>query len=112
MTQHLITYGPLVQDLPIGGQFAVDQTTTTGLTFGFRSGLKVTGDTRVVIATGTVALTDDATNWVHITASTVTVNSGATPTEGHLLYKVITASGVITTITDLRGCIVTVETSF
>lgn len=112
MTQKLITYGPLVRDLPMGGNFAVDQTTTTGLTFGLRAGVIVGGNTRTAVVAGTVALTDDSTNWVHISGTVIAVNSGANPTLGAVLYKVVTASGVITTITDLRGCIVTDVISF
>lgn len=112
MTQHLNTFGTLVQTLPFGGNFSVDATTTTGLTFGMRAGVIVSGQARTALVAGTVALTDDATNWVHILGSAVAVNSGASPDAGGLLYKVVTVSGVITAITDLRGAIVTEETSF
>lgn len=101
-----------MRDLPMGGNFAVDQTTTTGLTFGLRAGVIVQGTGRTAVVAGTLTLTDNATNWVCIGGTAVVVNSGATPNKGSILYKVITVSGVITTITDLRGCIVTAETSF
>ncbi len=112
MTQRLLTYGTMVQDLPMGGNFSVDADTTTGLTFGLQAGVIVKGDTRDAVAAGTVALTDDETNWVYISGTVVATNSGANPNKAELLYKVVTASGIITTITDLRGCIVTTETSF
>ena len=112
MTQRLLTYGTMVQDLPMGGQFAVNADTTTGLTFGFRAGTHIAADVRTAVSAGTVTLTDDATNWVHFSGATVAVNGGANPTRGGVLYKVTTASGVITAIVDYRGCIVTEETAF
>lgn len=99
MTQHLKTIGRMVESLPINGQYAVDADTTTGLTFGFTAGRVGTVDT----AAGTVALTDDDDNWITAPAGVVTKNIGAAPNARELLYKVTTASSVITAIVDYRG---------
>lgn len=113
MTQRLLTYGTLVQALPFGGNFAVNADTTTGLTFGLRAGVIVSGITRTAVVAGTLVLTASVTNWIYIIGDdALGVNNGAAPTEGGLLYKVVTDVNSITSITDLRGAIVTEETSF
>ncbi len=112
MTQKLLTYGTLVQDLPFGGNFSVNADTTIGLTFGFRAGVIVDGKTRTALAAGTLALTASVTNWICIQGTALVVNNGAAPSRGALLYKIVTDGSGITVITDLRGSIVTKETSF
>ena len=114
MTTHLLSHGAMTDNVTVAGNLNVDAATTTGLTFGYTAGFIITGTStgRSTVAAGTVTLTDDATNWVYESGSTVAVNSGATPTSARILYKVTTASGVITAIIDYRGAIVTGKTSF
>jgi hypothetical protein len=112
MTTHLLSYGTMADNLTMSGSFSVNPVTTTGLTFGYTGGIIVAFDVRTVVVAGTVSLTDDATNWVYENGSTVSANSGASPTLSSILYKVTTASGVITAIVDYRGALVTNKTSF
>ena len=112
MTQHLNTAGVMMELLGMSGNFAIDEATTTGLTLGFFSGIYVSANSVTTIAAGTIVLTDDATNWVTATSGGVTANSGANPTIPDVLYKVTTASGIITAIVDIRGAIITQETVF
>lgn len=114
MTTRLLSYGAQTDDLTVGGNLNVNAATTTGLTFGYTAGYIVTGTGtgRSIVAAGTVTLTDDATNWVYEDGSSVSTNSGTTPTGNRILYKVTTASGVITDIVDYRGAIVTSVTGF
>lgn len=96
----------VLDDNPFYGDLAVNPATTTGLTFGYTAGIFVDDkDTSsTTISASTVALTDDATNIVYDNDGTIGVAvSGAEPLEVRRLYEVVTASGSITTITDLRG---------
>ncbi len=112
MTQHLNTTGVMMELLGMSGNFAIDEATTTGLTLGLFSGVYVTANVVQTIAATTEVLADDATNWVFCTAGGVNSNSGANPSVPQVLYKVTTASGVITAIVDIRGAIITQETAF
>ncbi len=112
MTQHLNTTGVMMELLGMSGNFAIDEATTTGLTLGYFAGVYIITSSVTQIAAGTIALTDDATNWVTCTSGGVSANSGANPTVPDVLYKVTTASGVITAIVDVRGAIVTQEILF
>jgi len=112
MTTRLQSYGRPIEDLAFSGNMHYDQDTTTGLTFGHKGGYHVSAETRTVVAAGTVALTDDATNWIYMDGAVPTVNAGAAPTGSEVLYKVTTATGAITDIIDYRGAIITDKTSF
>ena len=114
MTTHVLSYGAQTENLTLAGTFSFDPATTTGLTFGHTDGYIITGtgSGRAVVAAGTLTLTDDATNWIYENGSVLAVNSGAAPTLARILYKITTASGVITAIIDYRGAIVTDKTSF
>lgn len=91
---------------PVSAYNALDEnpTTTTGLTWGYKSGLLRVAETIVVVASGTIGLTDDATNYVEIkTDGTVTKNTTSF-TAGRLpLRIVVCASGVQTDSTDKRA---------
>ena len=112
MATHFVTYGVANENAGFSGSFGVDAATTTGLTFGYTAGYIVGISGRTDVSAGTVSLTDDATNWVYTTSSSVATNSGSAPTLATVLYKVVTASGAITSIIDYRGAIVTDKTSF
>jgi hypothetical protein len=112
MVTKVLTYGRMVENLPFSGNLSIDADTTTGLTLGYTAGYIVNKSTRTAVSAGTVALTDDATNWIYEDKTVVLVNAGAAPTLATILYKVITASGIITSITDYRGATVTDKVSF
>jgi len=101
-----LSYGAMAQDLQVNGGFAINPATTTGLTLGYLGCDFSYGITEVEAAAGTVALTDDTTNYVKVSRSNgavtaYTVNEADTAL-AHL-YTVTTASGVITGITDYRS---------
>lgn len=112
MVTHTLSYGVALENAGFSGAFCVDAATTTGLTFGYTAGYIVSGSGRSAVAAGTKTLTDNATNWIYTAGAAVSVNSGANPTGNTVLYKVTTASGVITAIVDYRGALVTTKTSF
>ncbi len=111
MTTRVLSHGRMVEGLPMSGQFDVDADTTTALTFGFTAGISVNAELRVAVVAGTVTLTN-ATNWIMLIDDVITVSAGANPTRGTVLYKVVASGGVITAITDMRGCVITTTTSF
>ncbi len=81
-----------------------DPATTTGLTWGYQAG-RIRNQVAVTdVAAGTVALTDNVTNYVEITgAGTVTVNTVGFTTGRIPLRQVTTASGSQTVSTDKRA---------
>lgn len=94
-----------VQDSEIFSHFLYDPATTTGLTFGYQAGQLTTSTGALTIAAGTEALTDDDVNFVYVSGTLV--SSAVTTTAAtYMLYRVTTASGVITLIEDLRGTVV------
>jgi hypothetical protein len=112
MVTRTLSYGVALENAGFSGAFSVDAATTTGLTFGYTAGYIVSILGRTNVVAGTVTLTDNATNWIYTAGASVAVNSGANPTGNTVLYKVTTASGVITAIVDYRGALVTNKVSF
>lgn len=103
MSRTTLTHLGAVSRSTINDKFKYDPATTTGLTFGFDGATYALGPNPVIVAAGTVLLTDDATNIVEVSSGGV-VSAVVIGSEGQVpLYKVVTASGVITTITDLRA---------
>lgn len=89
--------------------FSQDVDTTIGLTFGIEEGTFTRGRNLLVsMVAGTVVLNDDGTNIVYIdtTSGSETFGvdlNGAEPTTNIIpIFKVITASGAITSVEDLR----------
>lgn len=88
-------------------QFAERAAAHTGLTFGYYGGTIVSDNKVAALADGTILLTDNATNYIEvyidasnvgqIVANTTGFTSGRMP-----LFKVITATGTISTVTDYR----------
>lgn len=84
-------------------QWAYDRYTSSGLTYGHRGGVIVSGGAYALIAAGTVALTNNTINYVHrdaagaVTVSTVGFDAAKTP-----MAKVTTQSGEITALEDWR----------
>lgn len=77
--------------------------TTTGTTWGYQAGSVRFDNTITDIAAGTVALTDDATNYVQVNSSgTVSRNTTAFSVFQIPIRIVVVASGVQTTSTDKR----------
>lgn len=101
MVTRILSYGATVNST-LNSQYILDPATTTALTFGYKVGQFAKGVTGVETVAGTVSLTDDATNIVAVdNGGTVTAVVSGTEI-GNTLFKVVTASGVITDITDLR----------
>ncbi len=93
-----------VLDTQFHKQFRVEGSTTTGLTFGYSSGI-VSQQVPVTVAAGTVALTNNATNYVYLTDAPAVAAATSIPGSGvlYVLYEVVTSGGAITTITDFRN---------
>jgi hypothetical protein len=90
--------------------FALNALTTTGLTFGLIGGRYLSG----AIANQTVALTDNADNYIVATVAAGVVSVATSTTNWNdqttyvRLYKVVTVSGAITSYEDHRASIVAV----
>jgi hypothetical protein len=85
------------------GIFGKNPATTAGLTWGYYGGLYVGNS----VADGTLSLTDNSDNWIVVLRSSGTVsgstgNTNAVDPLYAALYKVTTASGVVTAVVDLR----------
>lgn len=83
--------------------FDQDDATTTGLTWGYTSGMA--GDGTGAIAKGTLTLTANSTNYVEFDPETgvVSTNTSAfSPTDKVPLRKLVTNASAITTNTDVR----------
>lgn len=78
--------------------------TTTGLTWGYKDGQIRIDNSVVSVTASTIALTDDATNYVEVnTSGTVTKNTSAF-TSGYIpVREIVCASGVQTDSTDKRS---------
>ena len=87
-------------------EFAQDTSTTSGTTFGHKAG-RVRNDNVITdVSAGTVALTDDATNYVELTpAGSVVVNTSSFTAGRIPLFVVVVSSGSIDTVTDKRALI-------
>lgn len=83
--------------------------THSGINFAYRSGIYRDGTAVTKISAGTIALTDNATNYVEIDVAAGTVTANTTGfSEGNIpLYEVVTVSGEITTVTDRRAFVQT-----
>ena len=98
-----------VSDIVIGGhveqQFAQDHTTTTGLTFGYKSGLYTEGTVVTEVDAGTVTLTDASVNVVYLDTSlgTVAASTSEDTADVIALFQVTTSGGVITAVVDARA---------
>lgn len=105
MTTTPLSYGAIINS-KINSQFAVDTATTTGLTFGYRSGDYAFEDIEINTAAGTVSLSDDTTQAVRLEIASGIVSIGISDEEFVELYQITTASGVITNIVDRRAAYV------
>jgi hypothetical protein len=77
--------------------FAKDGDTTNGLTFGFKAGRFMNGNSIIDVSAGTLALTDNTTNYVEVTsAGVVSVNTSGFTTGRLPLYQITTSGGAIT----------------
>src|SRR4051812_41118739 len=85
-------------------QWAQDEDTTSGLTYGYKGGVTIdTGGSIAVAGDGTVALTNNATNYVERTAAGVVSKNTSAFTVGQLpMAIVVTLSGAISTHADCR----------
>jgi hypothetical protein len=85
--------------------FDENPATTTGLVWGYKGGLFRLGSTVTTVSAGTIALTDDATNYIEIDPSDGLVKKNTSAfTSGRIpIREIITASGVQTTSTDKRA---------
>ena len=77
--------------------------TTTGLTFGWKAGTIRVDNTVTTVAASTIALTDDATNYVEVNSSgTVSRNTTGFTSTRMPIRQITAASGVQTVSTDKR----------
>lgn len=77
----------------------------SGLDFAYLSGIYRKGNIIVSIAGDTITLADDTTNYVFINTTTgsVVVNQTGVVLGNIALFEVVTASGAITTVVDVRS---------
>lgn len=81
-----------------------NSSTTTGLTWGYYGGNIRVDNTVTAVATGTILLTDDSTNYVEIdTTGTVSANTTSFTAGRFPIRQVVCASGSQTTSTDKRS---------
>lgn len=106
----ITTASEIVSTSHFMSQFSIDQSATSGLVLGHTGGINTVGSTIYTIPAGTVTLSDDETNWVYVAQDGVF--AGISPAIPGVLYKVVVASGAITSITDARGAIPTNKTAF
>lgn len=87
-------------------QWGQERATTTGLTWGYHGGIVLSSGAPNRVADSTIALTDDATNYVERDrAGTVSVNQSAFSADKIPMAQVTTVSGSITAIIDTRAAI-------
>lgn len=88
----------------LGSFYSQDTGTTTGLTFGYNSGVVRNDNVIATTAAGTIALTDASTNYIEVTPSTgvITTNTTGFTTLRVPLFEVTTSGGAITLVTDRR----------
>ena len=85
------------------GAINEDADTTSGLVWGYESGLIRADNVVVSVLSGTIAITDDATNYIEIkTDGTITKNTTGFSVGRIPLREVVCAGGVQTTSTDKR----------
>lgn len=78
-------------------------TTTTGLTWGYYGGVILVSTTYTRVTNGTIALTDNATNYLEVNTSGVLVANTSAFTAGRIpCYKIVTSGGVVTSYEDWR----------
>lgn len=89
----------------LANNFAQDPDTTTGLTYGFRSGIVMTSGSLVTVAAGTLAITDNTTTLVYLDLvdNTVKQTTGAAPSNILKLATLTTVAGEITAVVDSRS---------
>ena len=98
-----VVFNEVAESLSAAAIFSKRHAATSGLTWAFYGGL-YNGNTK---ADGTVALTDDADNYVVVLRSSGVVSVSTATTNGTdplyaKLYKVTTASGVVSAVVDQR----------
>ena len=88
----------------MSNNFAENSSSHSGLNFYYLNGRLMDGTTLREVAAGSVALTDDTTNYVEVsTAGTVSANTTGFTSGSIPLFTVITASGSISTVNDKRS---------
>ena len=93
-----------VSAVALGNVFNEKASTTTGLTWGYEAGTIRFDNTITTVATGTIALTDDATNYVEIQSDGTVSRNTTSFTAGRIpIRQIVCASGVQTTSTDRRS---------
>ncbi len=86
-----------------GKDYKQDLSTTTGLTFGYFGGSIRNDNVITDTATGTTVLADDDTSFIEVDDAGVVTDNIVGFTAGQIpLFTVVTASGVITSVTDER----------
>lgn len=84
-------------------QWAADRPNIAGLTYAYKGGTVLSGGVYSLVAAGTIALTDNATNYVERTpGGTVSKNTSGFSATKIPMAKVTTVSGAITAIVDQR----------
>lgn len=88
----------------LGSLYAQDADTTTGLTFGYQSGVVRNDNVMASTIAGTIAMTDATTNYVEVNPSTGTITKNTSSFTSLLipLFEVTTAGAAITGVVDQR----------
>jgi len=107
---NLSTFSSSISSSHFMSQFAIDPSTTTGLTLGYKAGVIVDGWNITQVSAGTLSLTANADNWVYVSSTTLAVATA--PGLPGVLFKVTTDGSGITSIEDHRGTVPTNQSTF
>ena len=93
----------LLNAMSQGALFGKRDSTTTGLTWGYFGGNMLVGGVVTAIANGTLALSNNTTNYIEVnTSGTISSNTSSFTVGATALYSVVTSGGQITTWVDYR----------
>lgn len=85
-------------------EFAQDHAITSGLTFGHRGGIIRSDNSITTVSSGTLSLTDDATNYIEADGNgAVSVNTDGFTSGSIPLFEITTESGEILSVSDRRA---------
>lgn len=100
----LNTVFDLLDESIISSNFAENSTNHSGLNFAYKAGRILDGTTQRTVTANTIALTDNATNYIECSIAGVISANTTSFTDGKIpLFTALTVGGVITTVTDKRA---------
>lgn len=90
-----------------GGAFSYDQSTSTGLTFGYDGGLVYLGNSVLPVSAGTIVLAASSTNYIETDRTGTIYTNNSAFTSGRLpLYVVVTGTSSISSVEQAKPLLV------